>query len=112
MLRYKNLGNSIVIDLHNGYSIVAMTLWNYDASYYEVSLYIKDNAIETLCLMEKYEKIKFTSDQRNIKSDIASYVSIFLHEGKFQEYIDDYIYQMDCFDRGNGLYEDERYSIE
>lgn len=109
MLRYKNLGTTIAIDLHNGYSVIAMALWNFNTSY-EVTFYIKNNIIETFSLMEKFERIEFISDQKSIKQDITQYVSKLLQDGELKEYIDDYDYQMDCFDRGNGLYEDERSS--
>lgn len=56
MLRYKNLGTTIAIDLHNGYSVIAMALWNFNTSY-EVTFYIKNNIIETFSLMESLSEL-------------------------------------------------------
>ena len=43
--RYKGLNNIITIDLHNGFSVIAISSLNYDTGNYEVELHLKDNQI-------------------------------------------------------------------
>lgn len=40
MLRYKNLGVAISVDLQNGFEVIAMANWNKIKRLYEMKMYI------------------------------------------------------------------------
>lgn len=100
--------NAITIDLHNGYTVIAMKLFDRSTGNYEVTLYIKDNTINLLDLIEAQEKVTFYADNRTINSSILNYIAHLLSDGFFDYYINRYNYMMKCFDRGNELFEKER----
>jgi len=108
-LTYTKIGNdTIAIDLQNGYTIVAMELFNHETKNYEVTFYIRDNTVNILELIEKQEKIKFRADYKIINSAVLKHVATLLSDGFFDYYIQRYGYMMQCFDRGNDLFEEER----
>ena len=106
--RYKGLNNIITIDLHNGFSVIAINALNYDTGNYEVELHLKDNQISDWKLIEDAEKLEFKTDSKRINSAILKQVATFLNEGFFNKYIERYEYETKCFDRGNELFEMER----
>lgn len=109
MLRYKNEATlSISIDLQNEYTIVAMANWDGDEKKYHVTLYMKRNDIDDLKLIGRACDIEFESSVKDIKTDIAKYVTTLLSDGFFEYYIRLYEYEQQCFDRGFDLYEQER----
>ena len=110
-LKYEKFNNSnevITIDLHNGYSVIAITGFDTENRVYTTTLFIKDNIIDTLKLVEQADKLEFHANQNTINSAILKQVSIFLEEGFFDYYIQRYEYEMKCFDVGNDLAESER----
>lgn len=109
MLRYKNLGTSIIsVDLQNGYSVVSIASWNKEIRKYEVTLYLKDNSIRSLHLIDDAEKVEMESDRKSINTTMANYITDLLTDGFFKSCIDRYKYWEDCFNRGNELFEQER----
>ena len=93
-LKYEKFNNSnevITIDLHNGYTVIAITGFNAENRVYTTTLFLKDN-----------------TNQNTINSAILKQVSTFLEEGFFDYYIQRYEYEMKCFDIGNDLEESER----
>lgn len=107
MIRYKNIGTvAISIDLKNGFEVVAIANYNKDSKNYQVSLYLKDNQIDTLDLMEKFENIHFKSDKNHIKINLASYILDLFQNNEFTYYIERYEYQQRCFEYGNDYYND------
>ena len=107
--RYKGLSNIITIDLHNGFSVIAISALNYDTGNYEVELHLKDNQISDWKLIEDAEKVEFKTDSKRINSGILKKVDTLLNDGFFDKYIDRYEYETKCFDRGNELFEMERF---
>lgn len=110
-LRYKKFNNSdnvIIIDLHNGYTVIAISAYNSQTSTYTTTLFLKENTIEDWKLIEKAEKLEFTANCRTINSAILKQVSTFLNEGFFNYYIERYEYEMNCFEKGNEIFELER----
>ena len=107
MLRYENLGTAISVDLHNGYSVIAMAkqVEKYKDKY-EITLYLKDNKIDILDLIN--DKIEIESDHTRIKRDVGQYITLLLTEGFFKHYIDRYEYSSRCFEFGNKTIEDMR----
>ena len=106
--RYKGLNNIITIDLHNGFSVIAISSLNYDTGNYEVELHLKDNQISDWKLIEDAEKLEFKTDGKRINSAILKQVATFLNDGFFDKYIERYEYEIKCFDKGNELFEAER----
>jgi hypothetical protein len=108
-LVYTRLGNDTVsIDLHNGYSIVAFELFNKEIKKYQVTFYIKDNEVSILDLIEKQNKVEFESDRTSINSIVLRHVGTLLSEGFYDYYMRRYDYMMKCFDKGNEIFENER----
>lgn len=104
--RYKNIDNIITIDLHNGFTVVAIIGRN-DADNYDVELRIKKNDVEKWDLIEKAEHLFFYENVK-IQSAILKIVDTYLHEGFFDYYIDRYEYELKCFDIGNEIEESKR----
>ena len=108
MLRYEILGNiTLKIDLHNGYSVIAIAKWNRETEKYFVTLYLQDAKynINHFDLMNNYENLEFDSDIKSIKTDITSFVTQLLNDGFLKDYIARYEYEQRCFELGNELVE-------
>ena len=110
-LKYEKFNNSndiIMIDLHNGYSVIAVTGFDAENRVYSTTLFLKDNTIDTWKLVEQADRLEFRANQNTINSAILKQVSTFLEEGFFDYYIQRYEYEMKCFDVGNDLEESEQ----
>lgn len=110
-LKYEKFNNSnevITINLHNGYSVIAITGFNTENRVYTTTLFLKENTIDTWKLIENAENLEFHANHNAINSAILKQVSTFLQEGFFNYYIQRYEYEMKCFDKGNDLVESER----
>ena len=106
--RYNNSNDVITIDLHNGYTVIAVTGFDAENGVYTTTLFLKDNTIDTWKIIENAENLEFHANQNTINSAILKKVSEFLKEGFFDYYIDRYEYELKCFDRGNEIIEKER----
>ena len=114
-LKYEKFNNSnevITINLHNGYSVIAVTGFNTENRVYTTTLFLKENTIDTWKLIENAENLEFHANHNAINSAILKQVSTFLQEGFFDYYIQRYEYEMKCFDKGNSIYEKERLGDE
>ena len=114
-LKYEKFNNSnevITINLHNGYSVIAVTGFDTENGVYATTLFLKDNTIDTWKLIENAENLEFHANQNTINSAILKKVSEFLKEGFFDYYIERYKYELKCFDRGNEIIEKERLGDE
>ena len=110
-LKYEKFNNSnevITINLHNGYSVIAVTGFNTENRVYTTTLFLKENTIDTWKLIENAESLEFHANQNTINSAILKNVSMFLEDGFFDYYIDRYEYELKCFDIGNEIAEKER----
>ena len=110
-LKYKKFNNSndvIMIDLYNGYTVIAITGFDVENRVYTTTLFLKDNTIDTWKLIENAENLEFHANQNTINSAILKQVSTFLEEGFFDYYIQRYEYESNCFDIGNDLAESGR----
>ena len=114
-LKYEKFNNSndvIAIDLHNGYTVIAITGFNAENRVYTTTLFLKENTIDTWKLIENAENLEFHANHNAINSAILKQVSTFLQEGFFNYYIQRYEYEMKCLDKGNSIYEKERLGDE
>ena len=110
-LKYEKFNNSnevITIDLHSGYTVIAITGFDVENKVYITTLFLKDNTIDTWKLIEKADKLVFHANNNTINSAILKQVSVFLDEGFFNYYIKRYEYEINCFDADNDFAEKER----
>lgn len=105
---YKNSDNILTIDLHNGYTVIAIIVWNRKKHNYSVELRIKENTVEKWDLIEKAENLEFNTNYKFINSAILKKTSKLLEKGFFDYYIKRYEYELQCFDTGNEVFEKER----
>lgn len=104
--------NLITIDLHNGYTVIAILSWNHEDQNYSVQLRLKENTIEKWDLIEEAENIVFNTNYKFIYKAVLKQVSTYLENGFFDKYIDRFEYECRCFDKGNEFFEHERLGDE
>lgn len=109
--RYNNSENIITIDLHNNYTVIALSVYNPASKSYLTSFFLKENSVDTWKLMEEYENIEFFANRNTIGSAILKYVSTLSSEGLIHKYINRYKYELKCFDKGNEFFEQERLGV-
>ena len=105
---YRGCKDILTIDLHNGYTIIAIKSWNPDEHKYYVQLMLKENTVDKWDLIEKAESIDFNVDYKIINKAILKHIATLLSEGFFDYYIDRYKYELKCFNIGNEIVEKER----
>ena len=108
--KYRNSNEIITIDLHNGYTVIAISTGENGS--YITTLFLKDSNIDTWKLIENAEDIEFHANQNTINSAILKQISTFLEEGFFDYYIQRYEYEMKCFDIGDEIKQKERLGDE
>lgn len=108
-LRYKILSPTVItIDLQNGYSVVAMESFQPKRDMLRLTLYMKDNTVDILDLMEEYENVVIEY-KKSVHISTLKYIATQFYHSRFDKYIERYNYIMKCIDRGNELYEEERF---
>ena len=103
--KYNNSNNVIAIDLHNGYTVIAVSGFSIEKELYTTTLLLKANGIDTWKLIEKAECLEFSATNQTINMAILKTVSKYLEEGFFDYYIKRYEYEQKCFDKGNEYFE-------
>lgn len=109
-LRYEKIHNSntaIIINLHNDYSVKAISGYDMLNEIYTTSLYIKENRSDLWMEINTDEELTFSTNSKNIASAVLSTVSDYFENGFFDQYIDTYEYYLKCFDLGNAQIEME-----
>lgn len=110
-LTYEKINNApgvISIDLHNGYSVIAISGRNPETEKYNTTLYLKEKSVSDLKLIERAENLEFLANEKTINSAILKTVSRYLQEDFFDYYISRFEYELKCFDKGNELMESKR----
>lgn len=97
MLKYKNSGNCITINLQNNYSIVVTYLLTKENRYY-VSMYLRDDTVEDLRLINTQYLL---SERENVKTNICKLIEIMLFDKEIDNCIKKYEYEIRCFEVGN-----------
>lgn len=103
--RYRGCNDILTIDLHNGYTVIAIKIWDKDQKFYTVELRIKENTIEKWDLIDDANSLCFRTNFKFIDSVILNKVSKLLEDGFFDYYIKLYEYETKCFDVGNEINE-------
>lgn len=96
--KFRNSNEIITIDLHNGYTVIAISVWDNESKAYITTLFLKDNTIDRWELVEEAESLEFHANQNTINSAVLKQVSIFLEEGFFDYYINRYKNYQSCID--------------
>lgn len=108
--RYQKIAPTVIsIDLHNGYTIVAIENFNPKNSSLHVTLYIKDNTVDMLDLMEDFDSVEIEYNKSTHISTLK-YIATEFSQDKFNKYIERYDYIMKCIDRGNEMFEEEGFA--
>lgn len=102
--------NVITINLHNGYTVMAISKWEPQIKGYITTLYLKDNTIDTLQLILGAENLEFHTNYKTINSAILKQVGTYLDKGFFDSYIETYAFEQRCINSGYNLIEKERLS--
>lgn len=108
--KYKGMDNIITIDLHNGYTTIAIISKNKNDTF-DVCLMLKENTVNTWILVEEAEHLTFNTTEKCIYSTILKTIDTYLEENFFNYYIKRYEYELKCFDLGNDIYEKENKNI-
>lgn len=110
-LTYEKINNTpgvIKIDLHNGYSVVAISGKNPETEKFNTTLYLTEKSIPDLKLIHKAQNLEFAANEKTINSAILKTVSHYLQEDFFDYYISRFEYDLKCFDMGNEIMENKR----
>lgn len=115
MLKYKNKGTLISIDLPKSYGYdnyaVECSYW-YDKTRdkYLLSMWLRHNSIGDKLRIESQEiDTQYIASEKNaVKKNICAIVEQMCLGNHFDRYIERYEYMNKCFERGNELFEEER----
>lgn len=108
-LRYEKINNSntaITIDLHNTYSVMALSGYDMENEIYNTTLLLKENRSDFLLNID-VKPFEINATSRTIALEVLSLVAKLRNEGFFNKYIGEYEYYLKCFDLGNSQIESE-----
>lgn len=107
--KWNGCDNVIIIDLHNGYSVIA--IWVKESNElqidFPVTLHLKENTIDTWDLI--IDDWRFTANQKTINAAILRTVADSLENGFFDKFIERNEYYLKCSQLGCDLLDKERY---
>ena len=114
MLKHKNLGYTIEIDLppynerYRGYT--ALCTYRYDKSKdkYLLHMWLKYESDIIPINSQKVDTQYISGNKDTIRNNIMKIVEQASESGFFDEYVERFEYYMKCFTKGNNFYEDER----
>lgn len=99
--KWNGCDNVIVIDLHNGYSVIA--IWSQDENEFPVTLHLKENSIDRWDLI--VDDWKFTATRGTINAAILRTVADSLEDGFFEPFIERCKYYIECENIGSEIKE-------
>lgn len=105
--RFNNSNDILMIDLHNNYTVIALSGWNRETSKYNTTLFLKENTTDMWSLIETAKNIEFDAIPKTICMEILKHVSKLFEDGFFDYYINRYKYELKCFDKGYEILESE-----
>ena len=102
--KWNGCDNVIIIDLHNGYSVVAIWSQNENEFYeFSVTLHIKENSIDRWDLI--VDDWKFTATRGSINAAILKTVADGLEDEFFKPFIEQCKYYIECENIGSNIKE-------
>lgn len=99
--KWNGCDNVIIIDLHNGYSIIA--IWSQNEQEFSVTLHLKENSIDRWDLI--VDDWKFTAIRGTINAAILRTVADSLEDGFFEPFIERCKYYIECENIGSEIKE-------
>lgn len=106
--KWNNCDNVIIIDLHNGYSVIA--IWKKESDYsqteFPVTLQLKEKTTDMWDLI--VDDWSFTASQKTINAAILRTVADSLESGFFEPFIKRNEYYLKCSQLGCDLLDQER----
>lgn len=106
--KWNGCDNVIIINLHNGYSVIA--IWAKESDYsqteFPVTLHLKENTIDTWDLI--LDDWNFTASQKTINAAILRTVADNFGNGFFDKFIERNEYYLKCSQLGCDLLDKER----
>lgn len=107
-LKYEKVGDVVLdIDLHNDYIARVIAKYDTELSGYKATFYIRQRTIEKFMLVDTQIDIPFNATYKTIYSTILKYTSELLDNYAFDGAINQYEYEIKCFDKGNDIFEEE-----
>lgn len=105
--KWNGCDNVIIIDLHNGYSVIA--IWvkesDYSQTEFPVTLHLKENTTDMWDLI--VDDWNFTANQKTINAAILRTVADSLENGFFNKFIERNEYYHKCLETGCEILDQE-----
>lgn len=111
-MKYTKHGETISVNIGNGYSVFCMAYWNTDERHYDLTLYLQDDSIEFLKLLQDCINIPLQAKKNTLYSEIIKYIEYLVEDRFFVKHIKAYEFEMECFDKGIELINDEPFKKE
>ena len=114
MLRYKNLGYTIEIDLppynerYRGYTVLCTYRYDKSNDKYLLHMWLKYESDIIPINRQKVDTQYISGNKDTIRNNILKIVEQASESGFFDEYVERFENYMKCFTKGNNFYEDER----
>lgn len=105
-MNYTKHGETISVNIGNGYSVFCMACWNTEKRYYDLTLYLQDDSIEFLKLLQDCINIPLRTKKNTLYSEIMKYIEALVEDRFFVKHIKAYEFEMECFDKGIELIND------
>lgn len=112
-MKYKNNGYSIDINLtgkYNGYSVECQYQFDKEKGKYIISMWLKRNDIDNRFRIDsqKIDTQYISGTRETIRLNICRIVEQACASNFFDQYIEEFEYLYECFDKGNEVLEKER----
>lgn len=111
-MKYIKHGETISVELGNGYSVFAMVKWDKQDRDYKLTLYLQDDKICLLKLITDAENIPISAKKNTLYSEVVKYIEGLIEERFFKKHIKSYVFEMECFDKGIELIMDNDFSLK
>ena len=115
-MRYENNGYSIEINLtgkYKGYSVECQYQYDKEKEKYILSMWLKRNDIDNRFRIDsqKIDTQYISGTRETIRLNICRIVEQACAMNFFDQYIEEFEYLYECFDRGNEVLEKERTGV-
>lgn len=102
--KWNGCDNVIIIDLHNGYSVIA--IWSQNDNEFPVTLHLKENSIDRWDLI--VDDWKFNATKGTINAAILKNVADSLEDGFLEQFIRRSKYYIECENIGSEILEESK----
>ena len=86
--KYFDMENVLVIDLHNGFSVIALKSFDNQNKVYQIQLRLMENSVGKWDLISEFENIKIRASAKAINSIILKMISEHCSGGSFEAEFD------------------------